>query len=106
VRTLPRAALPVGPLLGLFAAISALVEEAFARSPPHCCPVDSGRRLRALGPGVSGRAGVDHLRAGARLAGLVAEPGPVHFAASVGADYYFGSTFASPAPTPGVLCCR
>jgi len=32
VRTMPRAALPVDPLLGPFAAVSALVEEAFARS--------------------------------------------------------------------------
>jgi AcrR family transcriptional regulator len=35
VRTMPRAALPADPLLGPFAAVPALVAEAFARSPWH-----------------------------------------------------------------------
>lgn len=45
VRTMPRAALPVDPLLGPFAAVPALVEEAFARSPWYA---EKGLPLRVL----------------------------------------------------------
>jgi len=45
VRTMPRAALPVDPLLGPFVAVPPLVEEAFARSPWYA---EKGVPLRVL----------------------------------------------------------